>query len=874
MISRKSILLTVLCCLVSGIALAGVPQLESNLSFRRFTTIDGLPQMQTETVWQDDRGYIYIGTLSGFVRYDGVSMTPFLGGRRENIVQFREVSGDVRAMGFVRQWDICGKGLRQSDIDPDGVLLLNNLNSADLPSDLVLLEDRQERNRVLCRIDDGDRQPLLESPLLDQMTPDRKMYVDSVGIFIPTAEGLFRNCDGTVRRLSRKADVFSLVRTGSGLLAFASDGIYRVASDSLSPVCAHRFEAPDYGLYVRQNRQGNVIIADSHTIWIYDGITVRQLASGFNMIKGVFVDGWNRLWVATYQGAYCFFHCNFTTHRLTDRNDIVRAIGVCGSSMVMGTLNGKVLVDGQLIEERPEEFYAPGAAVIGNTVYMAGNGDVVAVEVGAGAAGSGDAAASVRRLGLPYDRYRFVSRDASGRLVIGASRSVLSYDPSTARLDTLTMETGRPWCAVDDGQGHIWVSGNPGLFCITGQDVRKAVSTKTAQIVTTIATDGRGLVCYALGDALYCIRAGGEPLAVKEVQPLLSGHEVRSVHISSDGCLVAAAIDGLVVARMSDDGHASDVHWFDASNGFTSIEPLLGTMAETPEGTVWLAGLEDMTSFRPSDLLADNQQSTVVKAPLQWWQRWWVWLTGILLLSFGVWRAAAWFEKRRARRRLAELEREKKQKELQLSAVRLKAIPHFHANVLSGIEYFIMNKSADEATHYLKLYSDFTNQTLCDIDRPCRSVSEEVDYIRKYLELEKLRYGERLQYSISVDPEVDRNQMVPTMLLHTYSQNAVKHGIASKEGPGCVEVSVVRSVREGVDGVMITVKDDGVGRKAAARTGGYSTGQGLKILRQQIELFNQTNVHHIVQRVTDLVDADGRPAGTSFETWIPTDYQY
>ncbi|MBR1546601.1 MAG: hypothetical protein IJ633_07415 [Prevotella sp.] len=46
-------------------------QMTSHLTYRRYTTQDGLPQMQTERLWQDSRGYIYIGTLSGFVRFDG-----------------------------------------------------------------------------------------------------------------------------------------------------------------------------------------------------------------------------------------------------------------------------------------------------------------------------------------------------------------------------------------------------------------------------------------------------------------------------------------------------------------------------------------------------------------------------------------------------------------------------------------------------------------------------------------------------------------------------------------------------------------------------------------------------------------------------------
>ena len=131
---------------------AGGATVESNLSHRRFTTNDGLPQMQTETVWQDSRGYIYFGTLSGFVRYDGRTMTPFLGGRRENIVAFQEVDGDIRAMGFVRQWTVRGKDVKMSPVDPEGQLLLNNLNASDLPPGFVLLEDRREENRVLCRL--------------------------------------------------------------------------------------------------------------------------------------------------------------------------------------------------------------------------------------------------------------------------------------------------------------------------------------------------------------------------------------------------------------------------------------------------------------------------------------------------------------------------------------------------------------------------------------------------------------------------------------------------------------------------------------------------------------------------------------------------
>ena len=66
----KNLLLSI-CVILCCSNTAWADDVDSCLSFRRFTTQDGLPQMQAETIFQDSKGYIYIGTLSGFVRYDG-----------------------------------------------------------------------------------------------------------------------------------------------------------------------------------------------------------------------------------------------------------------------------------------------------------------------------------------------------------------------------------------------------------------------------------------------------------------------------------------------------------------------------------------------------------------------------------------------------------------------------------------------------------------------------------------------------------------------------------------------------------------------------------------------------------------------------------
>lgn len=862
------IILLVWCFIASMGVSAQETVFESRLSSRRFTTLDGLPQMQAETVWQDADGYIWIGTLSGFVRYDGRELLPYMKGRRENIVRFTRIpeEHDNRpiALNFRRMHYITGEATETHKIDDGWHWLLNNLNGTDLPEGIILLEDEQESHRMLCRLTTDGWKPQMKCEVFDRMTPDRKLYIDGNDIYAPTDSGLYVVRDGRYRLLTGKSDIYTIRRAGGILYAFASDGIYTIADGRLSLSHAYHFTAPDYGLFVRHNQEGHLYISDSHTLYLYDGHEVTVLADGYNMIKALHVDRWDRLWMATYQGVYLFFRADFTTHRLTTSGDIVRALGCApDGNIVAGTLNGSIVHGGRLLPSpRDNDFFQPGAVRIDNAVYMAGNGDIARIEDG-----------SVSWLGLPFDRYHFVS-SAEGRLIIGTRQQILSYDPATGRIDTLTSDIpSHAWCAATDRPDRLWIGGSNGLFRIDHwQDIHRE-STKTDYpqrlIITNMESDSHGHVLFASCDSLFLIRDGEvEPL--NPYLPLLDSHEIRSLHISPRGYLVIATIDGLLVSRISGDGIPSDGRWYDDHNGFTLIEPQSAMMAEQPDGTVWVAGTEEMISFSPSRLLSFDESSTIVPRPRQWWQHPALWIAGILTIVGVSWWFARLYERRRQRKAMIRLEREKKQKELQISAIRLKGIPHFHANVLAGIEYFLMNNSTDEAIDYLKLYSDFTNQTLTDIDRPVRSVAEELNYIRNYLELEKLRFGEQLQYSITVGDHVNPQTLIPTMTLYTYCQNAVKHGIGNKTGGGRIDVSV--TLRG--DDLVVAVKDDGVGRAAASRLNTNSTKQGLRILHEQINLFNQGNRHPIVETVNDLYDEQGQASGTCFEMLIPADYHY
>ena len=668
--------------LMLWLALTIQAQMESQLTYRRYTIQDGLPQMQAERLWQDSRGYIYIGTLSGFVRFDGQAFTPFLKGRRVNIVGFAEVDDEVRAFGFFQQWTVGYDDIAQQPLDPQGHWLLNNLNAGSLPDGYVLLEDSLEQNRRLCRLTRQGFVPLLRGQLFDAMTPDRKVFVDARHLFIPTEKGLYRvdwreKSAKRATRLTAKGDVYTLLRTDSDLLAFASNGIYKIEGKEMSRIAPADWKAASYGLTVRQLHSGHLAIADEHTVYLYDGATVRQIFTGINLIRDLLVDRWDRLWVATYQGVYCFFNRCFTNHRLTDESDIVRAVATSGDRLVMGTLNGKLLLStnsrAECVSDAPDQFYAPSAVAIGSNVYIPGNGDIVCM-----------ADTTPRWLQLPRDRYYFVA-SAWQRLIAGSRNSIFAYHPDTGILDTLTTAIRHPWCGAADGNGLLWIGASSGLYSITrDRQVDKVPYGRQKLVVSTLVADPRGNIFFASADSVFVVKDRRvEPLNPQ--MPQLAGHEVRSLHVSPKGFLVVAVIDGLFVARIDDRLQVSDLRFYNHQNGFTLTEPLKAQMAETADGTIWLPGVEQMASFRPAALLDYHEEDTYIAPPLSWWQHWWVWLLGLLCIALTVWTTARWYEQQRSQRRMVRLQREKLQRDQQIEAIRQKAIEDEPARLAEDI---------------------------------------------------------------------------------------------------------------------------------------------------------------------------------------------
>jgi two-component system LytT family sensor kinase len=144
-------------------------------------------------------------------------------------------------------------------------------------------------------------------------------------------------------------------------------------------------------------------------------------------------------------------------------------------------------------------------------------------------------------------------------------------------------------------------------------------------------------------------------------------------------------------------------------------------------------------------------------------------------------------------------------------AARLRALqsqlePHFLFNTLNAISTLVVEGQNAAATRMIARLSDFLRLTLDTAETPEISVAEELEFVQRYLEIEQVRFGERLRVTIAAEPDAMQG-LVPSLVLQPLVENAVKHGVLPRELGGSVAVSIAKNNGR----LRISVVDDGPG---------------------------------------------------------------
>ena len=167
----------------------------------------------------------------------------------------------------------------------------------------------------------------------------------------------------------------------------------------------------------------------------------------------------------------------------------------------------------------------------------------------------------------------------------------------------------------------------------------------------------------------------------------------------------------------------------------------------------------------------------------------------------------------------------------QLAALRGQMEPHFMFNTLNSIAALVRDQRNDAAVSMIVGLSEFLRRASEDSHRSQVTLAEEVEYLQRYVDIQKVRFGERLRVSVDIQAEL-LDAQVPNLLLQPLVENAIKHGVAKRVTGGTIRVSGAR--RDG--SLHLSVYNDGSNFPDEWQTQG--AGVGLANLRTRLQILH------------------------------------
>ena len=199
-------------------------------------------------------------------------------------------------------------------------------------------------------------------------------------------------------------------------------------------------------------------------------------------------------------------------------------------------------------------------------------------------------------------------------------------------------------------------------------------------------------------------------------------------------------------------------------------------------------------------------------------------------------------------------------------ALRAAMNPHFLFNTLNSIQFFIMKNDQLNAINYLSTFSKLIRCILNNAVNSKIRLKDELDQLKYYVQLELLRFDNKFQFKINIDPNLDVDEIeIPSMLIQPYIENAILHGLYNKRDEEGILSLTIKEVNERV---LFEIEDNGVGRAAAAEfklnlpvhksLGTMLTEERLKLINAQSGVSSETE---------DLTE-NGKASGTRVKIWV------
>lgn len=254
------------------------------------------------------------------------------------------------------------------------------------------------------------------------------------------------------------------------------------------------------------------------------------------------------------------------------------------------------------------------------------------------------------------------------------------------------------------------------------------------------------------------------------------------------------------------------------------------------------------------------------------WLTWWFFVACFAFTAGIIWLLYRWrVSEIKRKHHTQQLEYKSRLLVLEHQTLNASMNRHFVFNALNSIQYYINKEDKTSATKYLGSFAKLIRKNLDSSLSNFVPLSEEIERLKLYLELEHMRLENKFDYRIDIEGDIDTESIeIPPMMLQPYIENSIWHGILPMQKPG----TIVITVKELGDEIMFSIEDNGIGIEASMekkrQSGSRHISRGMEITNGRINLLRTiTNSELAVKGPYDVKNERNETTGTRVEIVLP-----
>jgi ligand-binding sensor domain-containing protein len=593
----------------------------------------------------------------------------------------------------------------------------------------------------------------------------------------------------------------------------------------------------------------------SHRLWIgtFNGIFILDRKTGAytnyqfkpgdphslsnNVVQSVCRDKSGNMWIGTLAGLNLFdpVHKNFRRFH-TKKNAV---LGIAFINSIVSCKNGDLFIGGQGGLSK-FDFENDSAQHLFNevvSIIFEDNSEILWIGgTGGGLIKYNRSTGERERFlnivddtsSLPSNIVASVAQDHQGVIWIGTAAGLCRFNETTKKFTTFSEKNGSPKGLVTqllvDDKDRIWMSAAGGLSMLNDSRTKFAHYDPADGLQgrefggRTVVKTHDGYLCYGgkYGFNIFhpdSLRINNfiPPVILRRI--LIFGEELKidssSTHLKSLKLSYKQNFFSFEFAALNYDHPEKNQYDYQLINfdkkvvrngtnrvfSYTNVPPGNYTLKVTASNN------DDQWNKTAFEL------ELIIIPPF--WATWWFKTIVVLVLAGSVLLFFKLRENRIKKEQARQTAINKQIAEIRMIALRGQMNPHFIFNSLNSIQHFITTRDKEEALNYLSKFSKLIRKILENSRENTVSISNELQLLELYIQLEQLRFSNKFDYHIAIDDKIDmENTEIPPLLIQPYIENAILHGLINKNDKGDLWLSLERN-----NGMLICkIEDNGIGR--------------------------------------------------------------